>query len=322
MTSDASSAGELEAARQENLRLHIVNERLRAATPSPLGWWALPPPPPQQQAPPMGPYISPEGLRRMLDTPDLDLVDLAFVDDKKGQLPEGERAQAEQIINTQLFQSWIMSTSSAKLLVHWDFSPPQTIADVSPLSIFCATMTQALRAKERFVSALWFCGQHIDPTEAGGTVGGRAMLASLIDQLLRQHAFDTRPMYGAVDLAALQAGGLDALTQMLGWLVRQLPETITLFCIIDGVYLLERDEFQREALPVLLSLIHLTGDRSVAATIKLLLTSTPGTGIVRGAFEEEDLILNVNGLPQLGWAPNDERMIRELEGEMDESSRS
>ena len=148
------------------------------------------------------------------------------------------------------------------------------------------------------------------------------MLASLIDQLLRQHAFDTRPMYGAVDLAALQAGGLDALTQMLGWLVRQLPETITLFCIIDGVYLLERDEFQREARPVLLSLIHLAGDRSVAATIKLLLTSTPGTGIVRGAFEEEDLILNVNGLPQLGWAPNDERMIRELEGEMDESSRS
>ncbi len=318
VNSDASSAGELEATRQENVRLHIINERLRAATPTPQGPWALPPP--QSRSPAMGPYISPEALRRMLDTPDLDLADLAFVDDKKGQLPQGERTQAEQIINTQLFQRWIVSTSSAKLLVHWDFSPPETIADVSPLSVFCATMTQALRGRERFVSALWFCGQHIDPAEAGGRVGGRAMLTSLIDQLLRQYAFDTRPMHSAVDLAALQAVELDALTQLLGWLVRQLPETMTLFFIIDGVYLFERDEFQHEALPVLSSVIRLAEDTTVPATIKLLLTSTPGTDIVRGAFEEEDLILNVNGLPQLGWAPSDERMKRELETGMDEAA--
>ncbi|KAL8366417.1 hypothetical protein RB595_004950 [Gaeumannomyces hyphopodioides] len=306
---------QLEAARQEILRLNITNERLRAATPSPQGWWLPPQQPPQ--APTMGQYISPEGLRRILDTPDLDLADLAFVDNKKGQLPETERAQAEHIANTQLFQRWVVSASSAKLLVHWDSSLPETIAGVSPLSVFCATMTKALRARERFVSALWFCGRHADPTEAGGRIGGRAMLTSLIDQLLRQYAFDTRPMCSDVDLAALQAGGLDALTQLLGWLVRQLPETMTLFCIIDGVYLFERDEFSGEALPAFLSLIRLTEDGSVPATIKVLLTSTPGTDIVRGAFEEEDLILNVNGLPQLGWAPSDERMIRELEGEME-----
>ncbi|KLU91597.1 hypothetical protein MAPG_10115 [Magnaporthiopsis poae ATCC 64411] len=87
---------ELEASRRENLHLHIMNERLRAATPSQQGWWPLPPP----QPPAVGPYINPEGLRRMLDTPDLDLADLAFVNDKKGQLPERERARAEQIINT------------------------------------------------------------------------------------------------------------------------------------------------------------------------------------------------------------------------------
>jgi len=152
----------------------------------------------------------------MLNTPNLHLVDLAFVDGKEGQLPERERAQAEQTVNTQRFQSWATSTSSAKLLAHWDFSPPETIADVLPLSVFCANMTQVLRAKERFVSTLWFCGQHIDPSEAGGRVGGRAMLTCLIDQLLRQHAFDTRSMYSDVDIAALQAHSLDVLTQPLG----------------------------------------------------------------------------------------------------------
>ncbi|EAQ84529.1 predicted protein [Chaetomium globosum CBS 148.51] len=300
---------ELEATRQENLRLHIINERLRATTPTP-----------QVQTVTRGPHISQGGLRRMLDTPDLDLTDLAFVNDKKGQLPERERTQAEQIINTHLFQNWAITTRSSKLLVHWDFNTPQTIADVSPLSVVCATMTQALRAKEHFVSAVWFCGQHTDPAEAGAHIGGRAMLHSLIDQLLRQHAFDVRPLCSFIDPAALQAGRLDTLIQLLEWLVRQLPETTTFFCIIDGVCLFERDEFQREAVPVLLSLIRLAGDTAVSTTVKVLLTSTPGTDIVRGAFEEEDLILNVDGLPQLGWAPNDERMIRELDREMDEAA--
>ncbi|KAH6617424.1 hypothetical protein F5144DRAFT_586391 [Chaetomium tenue] len=300
---------ELEATRQENLRLHIINERLRASTPTP-----------QPQAVTMEPYISPGGLRRMLDTPDLDLADVTFVNDKRGQLPERERAQAEQIINTQLFQNWAVSTRSSKLLVHWDFNPPQTIADVSPLSVVCATMTQALRAKERFVSVVWFCGQHTDPAEAGAHVGEQAMLHSLIDQLLRQHDFDMRSMCNSIDFAALQAGRLDTLIQLLEWLVRQLPETTTFFCIVDGVCLFERDEFQRQALPVLSSLIRLAEDTTVSTTVKVLLASTPGTDIVRGAFEEEDLILNVDGLPQLGWVPNDERMIRELEGEMDEAA--
>ncbi|KAL8309092.1 hypothetical protein RB597_009390 [Gaeumannomyces tritici] len=279
---------QLEAARQEILHLRITNERLRAATPSPLGWWQ----PPQQLSPQpsMGPYISPEGLRRILNTADLDLADLAFVSDRKGHLPERERAQAEQIVNTQPFQRWVVSASSAKLLVHWDPILPETVAGVSPLSVFCATMTKALRAKDRFLSATWFCGRHIDPAEADGHVGGRAMLAGLIDQLLRQHAFDTRLMCSDVDIPALQAGGLDALVQLLGWLARQLPETVTLFCIIDGVYLFERDELSDEALPAFLSLIHLAGDRSVPATIKVLLMSTPGTHIVRGAFEEEDFV--------------------------------
>jgi len=64
---------------------------------------------------------------------------------------------------------------------------------------------------------------------------------------------------------------------------------------------------------VLLSLIRLANDRSVPATVKVLLTSTLGTDIVREGFEKEDLILNVDGLPQVGWAPSDERMFRELE---------
>jgi hypothetical protein len=46
--------------------------------------WA---PPLQPQAPVMEWFISQEALRRILDTPDLDYVDIAFILDKKEQLP-------------------------------------------------------------------------------------------------------------------------------------------------------------------------------------------------------------------------------------------
>ncbi|KAH7309740.1 hypothetical protein B0I35DRAFT_453382 [Stachybotrys elegans] len=292
----------VQAVQNENLGLHIINEKQLSIMSFQQNQWLLPP----------QPGISTGALRLVFNMPNLDLADLAFVVNNKRQLAERERAQAEQIIDTQLFQRWILSASSAKLLVHWDFILPQTFANVSPLSGFCATMTQVLRAKERCVVAVWFCGRHTGLSEAGGRISG-FMLTSLIDQLLRQHTFDPRLMYTNDNITAMQTGDLEVLTHLLGWLVRQLPEAKTLFFIIDGVYLLERDECKDEALHVLTTLLCLANDRSVSTTIKVLFTSTPGTDDVREAFEDEDLILNVHTLPQLGWPPNDERMIRELE---------
>lgn len=259
-------------------------------------------------------FINQDALRRMLDSPDLDIEDFGFITDKKEEIPAKQRLQAEQIVNAQLFQDWIVSPTSSKLLVQWDFHPPKVIAGVSPLSVFCTIMAQALRAKERFVSALWFCGRHVDTTDAGGHIGGRAMVISLIDQLLRQCTFDMRSLHREVEFVGLQGSRLGDLIKLLSWLVRRLPETTTFFCIIDGIVLFERDEFETDALDVFSALLRLSGDQSVPATVKILFTSTPGTDIIRGVFEKEELILDVDGLPRLGWAPSEERMTRELEG--------
>ncbi|KAH8810790.1 hypothetical protein F5884DRAFT_875629 [Xylogone sp. PMI_703] len=304
---------ELEAAQQELIRLRVENVILRSNSPLQQSPW---PPQPQIQAPSIRWFIDQETLRRMLAIRDVDFTDLAFIAEKKEQLPANQRTQAEQIINTALFQSWIMSTSSAKLLVHWDVPLPKTIAGISPLSVFCTSMARALRAKDRFLSALWFCGRHIDVDEAGAYVGAGAMLASLIDQLLRQYAFDTQLLHREINIESVQRGQLEELIRLLEWLVRRLPQSLTLFFIVDGIFLFERDEFSSEAFQVFPTLLRLASDPSVSTTIKVLFTSTPGTEIVRIAFEEENLILNINGLPRLGWAPNEERMTRELEGEL------
>jgi len=309
---------ELEAARQENIYLRVENGVLRrSASPKQQSMWV--PPPQPTPAPALGWFISQDTLRGMIDTLDLDIADIGFIGDRKEQLGTKDKSRAEQIIHTPLFRNWIVSTSSAKLLVHWDFQRPKTIAGVSPLSVFCVTMADSLRTKNRFLSALWFCGCHIDKSESGARIGGHAMLSSLIDQLLRQYGFDTRPLHDNIDLESLQEGKLETLIELLSWLVRQLPPTMTLFFLIDGIVLFERDEFEAEALPVFLSLIHLVHDSSVMASVKVLFTSTPGTDVARGAFEQDNLILSVDSLPRLAIA-SEERMIRELEGEVYEGN--
>lgn len=300
---------ELQAERQQKEFLLVENQRLLRST-SPLlhpGPWISTP-----QTSTMGWYMDQESLRGILNTRDLDQIDMALIIDKKEQLPARQQVQAEQIVNTPLFRDWIVSTSSAKLLIQWGTHLPHTIAEVSPLSIFCTTMVRALQAKERFISVQWFCGRHIDPVEAGPYIGGHVMLASLIDQLFRQYAFDTRPLHREITLAGLQAGDPDELKTLLGWLVRQLPPTVTLFCIVDGVVLYERDEYWDEAAPVLAYLLSLTEDPTVQVAVKVLFASTPGPIEVRGPFEAEELILNVETLPRLAWAPSEERVAREL----------
>ncbi|KAH8788350.1 hypothetical protein F5883DRAFT_531837 [Diaporthe sp. PMI_573] len=302
----------LEAALQENTHLRVENGILRATSP----FQQMVFPPSHTQAPVMEWYISQDVLRQILDISDVDLMDVVYVADKKTQFPPKQRVLTEQIVNTQLFRNWLVSPCSTKLLVQWDSRLPKTIAGVTPLSLFCANIIQALRSKEQFLSALWFCGQHVDKGRAGARIGGRAMLASLIDQLLRQHTFDMRALHQDVDPDGLQGGDIKALINMLAWLARQLPQTTTLFFIIDGVVLFEREEFESEALPVFANLLGLTADRSLCANIKVLFTSTPGTGIVRAAFEAEDLLLNMHTLPQLTCPPNDERLDREFGREL------
>ncbi|KAK0661354.1 hypothetical protein DIS24_g2497 [Lasiodiplodia hormozganensis] len=259
--------------------------------------------------------ISQEALRRILDIPELDLTDSTFIVNKKAQLPPRQMAEAEKVMNTSLFREWMVSPLSARVLVQWDVpTPPRTVAGVSPLSAFCATMAKALQARgPRFLPLLWFCGRHVDAADPDSTyIGARYMLPSLVDQLLRQYEFDLRPLHHDVDLTALQAGSSEGLTKLLEWLVRRLSRSTTVVFIIDGVVLFEREEFQ--ALPELSSLLRLAADPSVPAAVKVLFASTPGTDVVRAAFEKDGLILDVGTLPRIADAPNEERMNREMGG--------
>ncbi|KAL7946924.1 hypothetical protein V8C42DRAFT_319187 [Trichoderma barbatum] len=299
----------LERSLQTITTLAIQNENLRSISPIQNNIWL---PPPQRPAPAYAWFLNQDALRWMIKIPDADLVDVYFINNKKDSLSAKDIAQAEQIVHTQVFRNWIVSPSSAKLMVHWDFQPPKTIAGISPLSLFCSTIAQGLRTKERILSLLWFCGRHIDTGDAGEHIGGHFMLTSLIDQLLRQHVFDTRSLSSIFSMTRLQQNDYDELMGLFDWLVKQLPNTVTLFCVIDGVALFERAEYWAKSAPVFLKMVHLASGPAIQAVVKVLFTSTPGTDMVRGAFEQEDLILEVGKLPKSASVPSEERMAREL----------
>ncbi|CEN59819.1 hypothetical protein ASPCAL02260 [Aspergillus calidoustus] len=284
------------------LQLQRQNEHiayLESRAPSPF---------PQARTPNVDTYVSQQALRRMLDTGDIHLTDIAVVTDTKSRLPVKERGHAEQIINRSAFRRWIVSPVSAKLLVHWDLDKSKTRSGISPLSGVCVTMLQALAAQPRFISLLWFAGRHVDRLSMGEYVGENAMIRSLIDQLLRQFDFDMRYFQHHIDPSCSQ----NDLLVLLDWLIRQIPRTHTVCCVIDGVALLEREELEDESLPVLSKLVQLVNDASIHAPLKLLLTSTPATTVVRGVFEDEGLILNVNVLPRQSLPSSDERVMREM----------
>lgn len=275
--------------------------------------------PPASSPQPQTPQINQEKLWTSLHIWDIDTDDIERIEEwRKGErLDPRDRVSAEQIVHSQLFQDWIISPSSTKLLVHGNFSG--ILMQISALSLFCVTLTKAFRARSHCLCLVWFCGCHLggdesdsesgsssdDDDEESGYIGLddgeevyshrtqkkpiERMLRSLIAQLLCDYDFGpaTALLPPGVDLSFIEEGSLACLRCLFDWLVRQLPGDVTLFCILDGIVFYEREEFEDPMLDALGDILSLTADDSIRAAVKVLVTSPWSTGTVRVAFEDE-----------------------------------
>ncbi|KAK4448914.1 hypothetical protein QBC34DRAFT_100872 [Podospora aff. communis PSN243] len=257
-----------------------------------------------------------EDLWAMLNMYDIDIEDMDDIEKQQGHLDAQERARAEQIVHTQIFQDWIVSPESSKLMIHGNFSSG-CMMETSSLSVFCTALARAFRSRQRYLALVWFCGRHMGSNDSDESSDGlddldddssdeyhhchffhrdgpgikagtlRKMVRSLIAQLLSDHDFGySNPMNPDTDLPLIEEGDLSELALLLRWLVLQLPEDITLVFLIDGIVFYERDEFEEPMLDVLGDILGLTVASDVSATVKVLVTSPWPTSTVRAAFEE------------------------------------
>lgn len=255
--------------------------------------------------------ITQHELRSLLGVLDLDEVDTKYIKQRGGQYPDNERARVEQLVTTSQFRDWIGTVASQILLIHGDFGEPSKHY-VSALSLFCTTFVEALKKINRSLPLVFFCGRHLDTSD--GPIGGEGIIKSLVAQLLRQQIFDTRQLHQEIDLNKVNNGDVDELCVLFRWLARRVPENVTLFCLIDGIVLYERSDYEYTMGQVLAYLLDLTRDLSIRSILKFLITSPVVTAKVRQhpAFYGGRNILSMATMSPLGQASSEARLARQL----------
>ncbi|KAI0389316.1 hypothetical protein F5Y17DRAFT_449448 [Xylariaceae sp. FL0594] len=301
------------------------------------------------------PYIDPGVLWELLYIYDLDTEDIEHIEGKRNAIPRPHRVRTEQIVHNESFQEWMILPVSTRILISGNFSG--VMLEASALSLFCTTLVNAFRKRENCLCLVWFCGQHLgysDDSDSDSDFGDsddgfypdvdgegyesgtkvsviRRMMRSLIAQLVSDYAFGTVCLLPPdIDEAIMEQGcTLEELSRIFCGLVRQLPEHITLFCLLDGIYIYERQEFEDPMLEVLGDILQLTTDRDIPATIKVLVTSPRPTSTVRVGFErndydpytgeKKDLILSLDTLTPAHADFRAERLERNLGNVADET---
>jgi hypothetical protein len=260
------------------------------------------------------PCINYDGLRELLNTPDIDETDLEQILESRDLIPTRYRSRAEQVAVTQQFRDWIVAPTSRELLVHGEYMLDGTYY-ASAMTLLCATMTLALRRRrDRYVSLVFFCSRHIEDDDE--YTGGKAIIRSLIVQLLRQHSFDTTLLHREVNLGRVQGGDIKQLCALFGWLIRRLPRDVTVICLIDGIVHYETDRYEADMLSVLRYVLHLVRDDRLSTVVKVLATSPSATEKVQEVFREDDsCFLSMTELPRA----NQESSMLRLESQLDGS---
>ncbi|KAF3054786.1 hypothetical protein GL218_07411 [Daldinia childiae] len=264
-----------------------------------------------------------------LQIPDIDHIDLNYITKKAGSLPFEDRGRAEQVVDTRQFKQWMLSDKhwiysgnqwvrlsqnndvsgrTMKLLVHGDYDSNDNI---SPFSVLCASLMGILRSQKNFISLVFFCGRHLDGDESPGSL---AMIRSLVGQLLQQSPSYPSGLAQHVSMQDVRGGDVQELCKLFGCLIRQLPSTVTVFCVIDGIGFYEREQYKDDMEEILVFILSLAEDeeQGVDTAIKLFLTSPQPTRYVRAVFQEGVSLLNMAAVPDVAQGPSSVRFNRQI----------
>ncbi|KFZ04780.1 hypothetical protein V501_08982 [Pseudogymnoascus sp. VKM F-4519 (FW-2642)] len=269
-----------------------------------------PNPPPYDSTVEPEQFIGPQELLDWIGVPDAASEDRKLINERwQMRVPLNEQAQAEQLIRSTQFKDWVVAGTSSQLLVHGEYDGQRY---VSGLSLFCSSFAQSLEARApRFIPLIFFCGLHTDPDTDRHT-GGRAIIQNFICQLLCQFDFDTRSFaIEKLDEHLIQLGDIGELSRLFEWLVGKLPQSVVLFCLIDGVGYYEREEFEHDIGFVVEKLLRISAEKKTQAGVKILLTSSSRTTYIRQPFPDE-LVLSIESLARANMVPSKSRLERQL----------
>lgn len=238
-------------------------------------------------APLAEPTIRVDGLLEALNISNLDKEDIQQILDSSESVPLKYRLRARQLVRTDEFRNWATTPESRELLVQRDPRLRDPVQARHAVSLVAASLMEALRSRERFVSLVFFCRRHTDSDDV--CAGPAAMVRSFIAQLLEQSYQGYSFLRSDMDLDGVRAGNVSVLCALLEWLVAYLPEKkkTTLVCVVDGVDAYENQEEGTDLRTVMDSLMGLARGEDPDRVVKVLATSPMGTVSIDEAFKND-----------------------------------
>ncbi|KAI1365429.1 hypothetical protein F5Y08DRAFT_304071 [Xylaria arbuscula] len=216
--------------------------------------------------------------------------DMKSIMEKQERIFQYEKATTQGLVGTPRFRDWMVSPTSRELLVQGNHTGDR---EISALSVFCSSFAAAVRGRPKYISLIHFCGFHADLT-SDADAGAYGMIMSFIAQLLWQWDFDTAKLRHYVDLSWVEYGedpSWDDLCNLLKCLIRQVPSSQTVFFMIDGAYHYEKSVHMDAFIESMATILDMTLDEAVGATVKILVTSPCRTTEIRQGFHDDAVLL-------------------------------
>ncbi|KAK0656968.1 hypothetical protein B0T16DRAFT_400627 [Cercophora newfieldiana] len=192
------------------------------------------------------------------------------------------------------FQRW--TRNHCPDFVYFDGRPERTYDKTSPISYFCAQLAYRSKGGPHTTTTLcFFCGQHVafnDPL-----AGPRGLMRSLISQALR-----ARPTFELEELDLTAFDGthesiqFEDLCYLFRLIIGQFPPGYTVFCIIDDINRLEKDQWSREYWAVIDMLDEMVGESGPNLCFKVLITSPARSKWLNGISQDRRVLVQEGGL--------------------------
>ncbi|KAK5989777.1 hypothetical protein PT974_08038 [Cladobotryum mycophilum] len=208
--------------------------------------------------------------------------DLERVIRLRAKLDLNSQGQAQSILRQDRFLTWMESHHPDHILV--DGNVPAAARDsVSVMSLFCASFILSMSKMEPdSIMAHFFCGLH--PSPRNPWCGPSGLVRLLIFQLLTALEDDNALSLEFLDRRSyardLEDDNLERLCDVLRQLLHQFPPSKTVYCIIDGISLLDNNTSFGGLGQVLETLEDIVNDDELRPLFKLLMT-VPGRSSLR-----------------------------------------
>ncbi|RYP33773.1 hypothetical protein DL767_004640 [Monosporascus sp. MG133] len=249
-------------------------------------------------APLQEPTLHVSELLAALNISDLDKMDIEAIIELGDAIPLRYRSSANRIVKSDAFHAWATSARSCELLIQGHVVA-DTVQARAAMSLVSASIMQGLRGRARFVPLVFFCGRHVEYDDE--FAGGSAMIRSLTAQLLQQYFANATFRKQDVHLEALEDVDIDIVCGLFGWLVRHLPQNMTVICVLDDASCYENRRYEADMRRVMEFLLGLARDESMPPAVKVLATCPAGTVDLHKLFKRDDsAILSMEGLPSMG----------------------